>query len=201
MSTILCEYHVYSNRITLVRSHTRKMWTALIGEPIPFHQEEDSRNNSRFLCASETQNYILHARDFRVSHVTRSSIRSSKKLGDISREFLGIPPITLPISALTRLFLRFRENDIREKSDKMGNKKERDIYLALHDVVPLIPCNEKYRICLRNNSLGIIFLNLVSIVTCYAADLLPVERRDNFLTFTVTINIYFFLFYLLGTFN
>lgn len=100
----------------------------------------------RFLCVSETQNYISHARDFRVGHVTRSSIRSGKKLGDISREFPGIPPITLPISALTRPFLRFREDDIREKSDKMGNKKERDIYLALHDVVPLISCNEKYRI-------------------------------------------------------
>jgi hypothetical protein len=76
--------------------------------------------------------------------VTRSSICSSKKLGDISWEFPGIPPITLSISALTRPFLRFREDDIREKYDKMESKKERDIYLAFRDPVLSVPRNEKY---------------------------------------------------------
>lgn len=125
----------------------REMWT-LWAASSSLPPRRGFAQYPRFLYASETQNYISHARDFRVGHVTRSS---SKKLGNISREFPGIPPITLPISALTRPFLRFREDDIREKSDKMGNKKERDIYLAFHDVVSLIPCNEKYRIYLRNN--------------------------------------------------
>lgn len=142
------------------------MWTPLIGELFPFPSFTTRRGFAqypRFLRASEMQNYISRMLATSES-ATWLAARSARvrNLGDISREFPGIPPITLPISALTRPFLRFREDDIREESDKMGNKKERDIYLALHDVVPLIPREEKYRICLRNNSLGMIFLNLVS---------------------------------------
>lgn len=145
ISTISCKYQVYSNRITLVCSFVLGKCERYERRALPFHQEEDSRNIPVFSTRAKRKTI---SRDFRVGHVTRSS---SKKLGDISREFPGIPPITLSISALTRPFLRFREDDIREKSDKMGNKKERDIYLAFHDVVSLIPCNEKYRIYLRNN--------------------------------------------------
>lgn len=96
---------------------------------IPF-EEEDSRNIPRFLRASETQNYIS-----RVLATSESSTwlaaRSARvrNLGDISREFPGIPPITLPISALTRPFLRFREDDIREESDKMGNARKRGTFI------------------------------------------------------------------------
>lgn len=86
ISEISREYHVSSNRITL--AHTREMWT-------PFDRRALSLRRGGFAqyppFSPRERNAKLHlsrARDFGVIHVTRSSIRSGKKLGGY---FAGIP--------------------------------------------------------------------------------------------------------------
>lgn len=72
----------------------------------PFRSEELLRLSPR---ARQRNSGSFAACPRLLGHVTRSSSRSSKKTrGYFVREFLGIPPITLPVSTLTRPFLRFR---------------------------------------------------------------------------------------------